>query len=175
MTRPIVPWPHMPIGPTLLKKITPAAQLASSGSYSSAPTKTSDPLGSLTTPDRKRLYSVRKRSRRCATLPTPRSGPPSITTRVGSPAVWESTTRTCFTPTAPNPPLIFVHRPAPAKWIRYNILPRSDSRGDSIQGVPTLENWEQRRAKPNGQAALPINLVKRFPDTVASDLTTLQS
>jgi len=32
--------------------------------------------------------------------------------------------------------------------------------------VRTLENWEQRRAKPNAQAALPINLVKLFPDTV---------
>jgi len=32
--------------------------------------------------------------------------------------------------------------------------------------VCTLENWEQGRAKPNAQAALLINLVKRFPDTV---------
>jgi transcriptional regulator with XRE-family HTH domain len=31
--------------------------------------------------------------------------------------------------------------------------------------VRTLENWEQGRAKPNAQAALLINLVKRFPDT----------
>jgi len=31
--------------------------------------------------------------------------------------------------------------------------------------VRTLENWE-RRAKPNAQAALLINLVKRYPDTV---------
>jgi putative transcriptional regulator len=30
----------------------------------------------------------------------------------------------------------------------------------------TLENWEQGRAKPNAQAALLINLVKRYPDTV---------
>jgi putative transcriptional regulator len=30
----------------------------------------------------------------------------------------------------------------------------------------TPENWEQGRAKPNAQAALLINLVKRFPDTV---------
>jgi putative transcriptional regulator len=30
----------------------------------------------------------------------------------------------------------------------------------------TLETWEQGRAKPNAQAALLINLVKRFPDTV---------
>ena len=33
--------------------------------------------------------------------------------------------------------------------------------------VRTLENWEQGRAKPNAQAALLINLVKRYPDTVA--------
>jgi len=32
--------------------------------------------------------------------------------------------------------------------------------------VRTLENWEQGRAKPNAQAALLINLLKRFPDTV---------
>jgi len=32
--------------------------------------------------------------------------------------------------------------------------------------VRTLENREQGRAKPNAQAALPINLVKRYPDTV---------
>jgi len=32
--------------------------------------------------------------------------------------------------------------------------------------VRTLENWEQGRAKPNAQAALLINLVKFFPDTV---------
>jgi putative transcriptional regulator len=32
--------------------------------------------------------------------------------------------------------------------------------------VRTLENWEQGRAKPNAQAALLINLVKRYPDPV---------
>lgn len=32
--------------------------------------------------------------------------------------------------------------------------------------VGTVENWEQGRAKPNAQAALLINLLKRFPDTV---------
>jgi putative transcriptional regulator len=32
--------------------------------------------------------------------------------------------------------------------------------------VRTPENREQRRAKPNAQAALPINLVKRYPDTL---------
>lgn len=32
--------------------------------------------------------------------------------------------------------------------------------------IRTLENWEQGRAKPNAQAVLLINLVKRFPDTV---------
>jgi putative transcriptional regulator len=37
-----------------------------------------------------------------------------------------------------------------------------------------LENWEQGRAKPNAQAALLINLVKHYPDTVAR-LATIQS
>ena len=32
--------------------------------------------------------------------------------------------------------------------------------------VRTLENWEQGRAKPNAQAALLINLVQRYPDTM---------
>jgi putative transcriptional regulator len=32
--------------------------------------------------------------------------------------------------------------------------------------VRTLENWEQGCTKPNAQAALLINLVKRYPDTV---------
>ena len=32
--------------------------------------------------------------------------------------------------------------------------------------VRTLENWEQGRAQPNAQAALLINLVKHYPDTV---------
>ena len=32
--------------------------------------------------------------------------------------------------------------------------------------VRTLENWEQGRAKPNAQAALLINLVEHYPDTV---------
>lgn len=33
--------------------------------------------------------------------------------------------------------------------------------------VRTLENWEQGRARPNAQAALLIQLVRRYPDTVA--------
>jgi len=32
--------------------------------------------------------------------------------------------------------------------------------------VRTLENWEHGRARPNAQAALLINLVKRYPDTI---------
>jgi putative transcriptional regulator len=32
--------------------------------------------------------------------------------------------------------------------------------------VRTLENWEQGRASPNAQAALLINLVRKYPDTV---------
>jgi putative transcriptional regulator len=32
--------------------------------------------------------------------------------------------------------------------------------------VRTLENWEQGRAKPNAQAALLLNLVRRYPDTM---------
>jgi putative transcriptional regulator len=32
--------------------------------------------------------------------------------------------------------------------------------------VRTLDNWEQGRAKTNAQAALRINLVRQYPDTV---------
>jgi len=32
--------------------------------------------------------------------------------------------------------------------------------------VRTLESWEQGRARPNAQAALLINLVRKYPDTV---------
>ena len=32
--------------------------------------------------------------------------------------------------------------------------------------VRTIENWEQGRARPNAQAALLINLVRKYPDTV---------
>jgi len=45
-----------------------------------------------------------------------------------------------------------ISRPVFAAYLRTN--------------VRTLENWEQGRAKPNAQAALLINLVKEFPDTV---------
>ena len=41
-------------------------------------------------------------------LPPPRSGPPSITTRVGSPAVCESTIRTLFTLMTLTSPLIAI-------------------------------------------------------------------
>ena len=47
---------------------------------------------------------------------------------------------------------LHLSRPVFARYLRTN--PR------------TLENWEQGRAKPNAQAVLLINLVKRFPDTV---------
>src|SRR5579863_10610174 len=78
----------------LLKKMTPAAQAGSRGSHNNAPTMTSEPRGSFTIADRKLSCSVRKRSSRWVRGPWPRSGPPLTTTRVGSPPVWESITRT---------------------------------------------------------------------------------
>jgi putative transcriptional regulator len=45
-----------------------------------------------------------------------------------------------------------VSRPVLAAYLRTN--------------VRTLENWEQGRAKPNGQAVLLIRLVQRYPDTL---------
>src|SRR5579884_3542325 len=81
----------MPRYPTLLKKITPATQDGSEGSQSKAPTTASDPRGSFTTADRNQSNSSRKTSNRLRSGPLPRFGAPDITTRVGSPAVWEST------------------------------------------------------------------------------------
>src|SRR5215468_4687302 len=70
--------------------MTPMSQLLSDGSQSSAPTIASEPRGSLTIAARQRSFLVRKTSSLCATVPPPRSGPPSRTSRVGSPPVWES-------------------------------------------------------------------------------------
>src|SRR6185436_17763552 len=72
--------------------MTPAAASGSEGSHSSAPTMTSDPRGSFTTAERNSSCRDRKQARRSAMLPAPRSGPPAITTRVGSPPVCESIT-----------------------------------------------------------------------------------
>src|SRR5438067_527202 len=72
--------------------MTPATHAGSAGSHSNAPTSTSEPRGSLTTAERNSSKSARKRDRRSLKLPRPRSGPPATTTRVGSPAVWESMT-----------------------------------------------------------------------------------
>jgi putative transcriptional regulator len=65
------------------------------------------------------------------------------------------------------------YRPAPKVTPRDLIKIREDLRISRAlfaiylrTNVRTLENWEQGRAKPNAQAALLINLVKRYPDTV---------
>src|SRR5262245_38142820 len=70
--------------------MTPAAHDLSAGSTSSAPTSTSDPRGSFTTAERNGSCRSGKVLSCSATLPPPRSGPPAMTTRVGSPPVWES-------------------------------------------------------------------------------------
>ncbi len=48
---------------------------------------TSDPRGSLTTAERNVSCWSRKTASRSAIVPEPSSGPPAITTRVGSPPV----------------------------------------------------------------------------------------
>ena len=65
------------------------------------------------------------------------------------------------------------YRPAPTVTPRELIRVRKDLKISRAlfavylrTNVRTLENWEQGRAKPNAQAALLINLVKRYPDTV---------
>jgi putative transcriptional regulator len=65
------------------------------------------------------------------------------------------------------------YRPAPRVTPRELIRVREDLKLSRAlfavylrTNVRTLENWEQGRAKPNAQAALLINLVKKYPDTV---------
>src|SRR5215469_12611666 len=96
-TTPIVPWPHMPRYPTSLKKMTPVAHFGFTGLQSSAPTTTSEPRGSQLTPERNPSYLDRNTPRRSVREPSPKSGPPSRTTRVGSPSVCESSTLTRLT------------------------------------------------------------------------------
>ena len=65
------------------------------------------------------------------------------------------------------------YRPAPKVTPRELIRVREDLKLSRAlfaiylrTNVRTLENWEQGRARPNAQAALLINLVKKYPDTV---------
>ena len=89
---PMVPCMHPFKTPELLKKITPATDLGSVGLQSKAPTIASNPLGSLNKAVLNQCAFSSNRSLSSAILPTPRSGPPSTTTLVGSPAVCESMT-----------------------------------------------------------------------------------
>ena len=77
----------------MLKKITAASLAGSSGSQSNAPTAASEARGSKQSDVRSQSKFSRKRAKRSAKLPPPRSGAPETTSRVGSPAVWESMTR----------------------------------------------------------------------------------
>jgi putative transcriptional regulator len=68
---------------------------------------------------------------------------------------------------------IVAYRPAPQVTPQELVRLREDLRMSRAlfaaylrTNVRTLENWEQGRARPNAQAALLINLVKRYPDTV---------
>ncbi len=70
----------------------PATQPGARGSTSSAPTIVSLPRGSQATAERKASW-WRAKSARCSASVSPRNaGAPLSTTRVGSPAVWESMT-----------------------------------------------------------------------------------
>src|SRR5208283_4318840 len=72
--------------------MTPVTQSLSTGGTSKAPTVMSEPRGSFATAERKGSNCRRNRSRLSAKGPVPRSGPPEMTVRVGSPPVWESMT-----------------------------------------------------------------------------------
>src|SRR6185437_1750170 len=70
--------------------MTPAHARWFTGGSSSAPTMVSEPRGSRAMARRQWSCSSRKRARRSARVPMPRSGKPPVMTRVGSPPVWES-------------------------------------------------------------------------------------
>jgi putative transcriptional regulator len=73
------------------------------------------------------------------------------------------TLRTHAVPYKPAPDL----KPAELVRVRKNLkISRGVFAAYLRTNVRTLENWEQGRAKPNAQAVLLINLVKRYPDTV---------
>jgi putative transcriptional regulator len=73
------------------------------------------------------------------------------------------TLRTHAVPYKPAPDI----KPAELVRVRKNLkISRGVFAAYLRTNVRTLENWEQGRAKPNAQAALLINLVKRYPDTV---------
>src|SRR5215472_2870043 len=105
--------------------MTPAAHSGFSGWQSSPPTTTSDPRGSFTTADLKVSCSRQNRSSLPANSPFPKSGPPLITRRVGSPPVWESITLT-FRHSLPviTKPIspAFDHDPQSILWIQYAIV-----------------------------------------------------
>jgi len=88
--RPIMPWPHIPIGPERSKKMTPATQVGSLGGTSSAPTIGSDPRGSPTRSSHAARNRADMSARLAATVSPANSGKPASSTRVGSPPVCES-------------------------------------------------------------------------------------
>src|SRR5690606_3163849 len=84
---------------------TPVEAAGEAGGQSTAPTRTSDPRGSLTTLERKSSWLPRRRSSRCANDPPPRSGAPETMTLVGSPPVCESMKPMRFTSSAHKEPI----------------------------------------------------------------------
>src|SRR5579885_758924 len=127
-TSPMVPWPHIPKYPILLKKMTPPTHAGCSDSQNRPPTKASEPRGSFTTAERMESKLVRKRSRRVAI------GPPASTMRVGSPPVWESTTRIRFIAR------ILVRAAAPCQPYPYCLVYSRGSETASMQ-KPLAGEW----------------------------------
>jgi len=87
----MVPWPHIPRTPALLKKITPTTQSGSGEGTSIAPTSTSWPRGSFTHAARNQSCRPPRSAAISATVRPASAGPPESTVRVGSPSVWLST------------------------------------------------------------------------------------
>src|SRR5690349_20680070 len=121
--------------------MTPAAHSGSSGGQSSPPTTTSDPLGSFTTADRKVSCSRRKRFTLAAKSPLPKSGPPLITRRVGSPPVWESITLTlCHSLRVMGNlrcGLLFQQNLSSIVWIQYAIVKPSAFKSHQEKPLPS--------------------------------------
>src|SRR5688500_18205911 len=135
--------------------MTPAAQVASCGRTIIAPTRTSEPRGSLTTAERNQSCFSRSRCTRSASGPSPTSGAPSITTRVGSPPVCESTTRTR------DVVLVIVRRPCSIDGRASTILhlrSRFDALADDRKDLLALRPFEREARRPDPFRAEPALL-----------------
>src|SRR5215831_15847111 len=76
-------------------------------------------------------------------VPEPRSGPPLITIRVGSPPVWESTTWIC---------LVTVFRTTlflPSRFVLRQLRPAANAAADEVQNPFSLFTFQNHSRRSN--------------------------